>query len=70
MAKKEHLVKLKQGVEVWNTWREEHPDVSPDLREADLSVTALCDCNFDGAIISYRDTYVTIRFELDYYQNV
>ena len=27
MANPEHLEKLKQGVEVWNKWREEHEEV-------------------------------------------
>lgn len=27
---------LKQGVEAWNTWRRDHPDVEPDLHEANL----------------------------------
>ena len=31
MANKEHLKILKQGVEAWNKWREENPDVKPDL---------------------------------------
>lgn len=31
MANKEHLKILKQGVEAWNKWREENPDVEPDL---------------------------------------
>jgi hypothetical protein len=36
MANPEHLEILKQGVEQWNKWREEHPEVDPDLSEADL----------------------------------
>ena len=36
MANDEHLAKLEEGVEVWNAWREEHPDVRPDLSEANL----------------------------------
>ncbi|MFI5117348.1 MAG: toll/interleukin-1 receptor domain-containing protein [Terriglobales bacterium] len=36
MANPEHLKILKQGVDQWNKWREEHPDVAPDLREANL----------------------------------
>ena len=36
MANPEHLEILKQGVEQWNKWREEHPDVRPDLHDADL----------------------------------
>ncbi|MEM6518925.1 MAG: pentapeptide repeat-containing protein [Cyanobacteria bacterium P01_C01_bin.70] len=37
MANAEHLKLLKQGVEVWNHWREQNPQVKPDLRRADLS---------------------------------
>lgn len=31
MANPEHLAKLKEGVEAWNAWREEQPDIKPDL---------------------------------------
>jgi len=34
MAIKEHLKILKQGVKRWNKWREENPDVKPDLSNA------------------------------------
>jgi Pentapeptide repeats (8 copies) len=37
MANEEHLAILKKGVAAWNEWREQHPDVRPDLREANLS---------------------------------
>jgi uncharacterized protein YjbI with pentapeptide repeats len=37
MAKKAHLVLLRQGIAVWNAWRARHPLVLPDLREADLA---------------------------------
>ena len=36
MANPEHLEILRQGVEVWNQWREEHPTIQPNLREIDL----------------------------------
>lgn len=36
MAKQEHLDILKQGVEVWNKWRKENPDIEPDLSKAHL----------------------------------
>jgi hypothetical protein len=39
MSNQEQLDILKQGVEVWNMWRVEHPDIRPDLREADLPGT-------------------------------
>ncbi|HEV7858436.1 MAG TPA: toll/interleukin-1 receptor domain-containing protein [Pyrinomonadaceae bacterium] len=36
MANPEHLEILKQGVEVWNNWRDEHPEIKPDLSNANL----------------------------------
>ncbi len=36
MANPEHLRILKQGVEVWNRWREENPKISPDLSGTEL----------------------------------
>lgn len=36
MANPEHLDQLKQGVAHWNQWRQEHPDITPDLSRADL----------------------------------
>jgi hypothetical protein len=65
MANEEHLAILRQGVAAWNAWRQEHPDVRPDLREADLtganltdanlSVTVLGGANLTGAIGCYAD---------------
>jgi uncharacterized protein YjbI with pentapeptide repeats len=46
MANEEHLKILKQGVEVWNRWREENPGTLPDLREV---VLALVKLNLRGA---------------------
>ena len=37
MANLQQLAILKQGVDVWNKWRDEHPDVEVDLSKADLS---------------------------------
>jgi hypothetical protein len=37
MANSEHLAPLQQGVEHWNKWRENNPDIAPDLQEADIS---------------------------------
>ena len=34
MANEEQLRILKQGVDAWNEWREEHPDIQQDLSEA------------------------------------
>ena len=41
MANPEHLAKLKEGVRAWNSWRDEIPDIRPDLSEADLEQTDL-----------------------------
>jgi hypothetical protein len=37
MAKKEHVDLLKKGVAVWNAWRDEHPEIQPNLNGAQLS---------------------------------
>ncbi len=36
MANDEHLKKLRKGVEAWNAWREENPEIRPDLQNADF----------------------------------
>ncbi|OYD95158.1 hypothetical protein CDG77_10560 [Nostoc sp. 'Peltigera membranacea cyanobiont' 213] len=36
MANEEHLAILRKGREIWNRWREENPQVIPDLTKADL----------------------------------
>jgi hypothetical protein len=50
MADEEQLKILKQGAQVWNHWREEHPDVRPDLSGANLS-----QANLFGADLSRAD---------------
>jgi uncharacterized protein YjbI with pentapeptide repeats len=37
MANDEHVALLKQGVAAWNAWREENPNIQPDLSGAKLS---------------------------------
>ena len=49
MANPQHLAKLHEGVEVWNQWRRENPDVRPQLRAADLSRVDLTGACLDGA---------------------
>jgi hypothetical protein len=64
MGNQEHLEILGQGVEVWNRWRKENPDIRPklrgahlrgayliyaDLRRADLRGTGLDQADFSGA---------------------
>jgi hypothetical protein len=36
MANEEHLKILKQGVDVWKEWREQHAEIRPDLSSANL----------------------------------
>lgn len=55
MANPEHLEVLKQGVEHWNQWREEHRDVRPDLSDAVLQQTNLSGANLNRADIRRAD---------------
>ncbi|WP_300000208.1 pentapeptide repeat-containing protein [Anabaena sp. AL09] len=55
MANPEHLAILKQGVGVWNEWREENPDIIPDLTEADLRGANLSDADLRDANLSNAD---------------
>ena len=36
MANEEHLEILRKGVDVWNKWRDENPDITPNLSNANL----------------------------------
>ena len=36
MANQEHLALLMQGRDAWNKWRQEHPEIQPDLTKANL----------------------------------
>ncbi len=45
MANPEHLANLMKGAEAWNTWRDKHPDVVPDLTGANLQQANLRNVN-------------------------
>ena len=52
MSNPKHLKKMKQGVELWNRWREENQDLRPDLsgahlREAELKGVSLWRTNLE-----------------------
>ncbi len=49
MANEEHLKILKQGVEAWNVWREEHPEIKPELDGASLDSASLDGASLDSA---------------------
>jgi hypothetical protein len=55
MANPEHLKILEQGAEAWDKWRDEHPDVYPDLEDADLRAADLKYTNLDNAHLSGAD---------------
>lgn len=48
MANPEHLKILMQGVEVWNKWREDHPEEFLDLRGAKLGASKFFPTKFVG----------------------
>lgn len=52
MANEEHVEILREGVEVWNRWRNDEPDVKPDLSRARLFRTNLNRANLSKANLS------------------
>jgi hypothetical protein len=52
MANDEHLKIIKQGVEAWNAWRRQNPEIKPDLFLAKLQGLDLCDADL-------RDVYLS-----------
>ncbi len=57
MANQEHADLLEQGVEKWNIWRREHPDIRPDLSGASPSTTDLTYFNLSGVDLSEADLH-------------
>jgi hypothetical protein len=55
MANEEQVSKLREGVEVWNQWRQEHPDIRPDLEKADLRHADLGGADLDSTILDGAD---------------
>ena len=55
MANPEHVIILKQGVEIWNRWREDAPDIDPDLSYADLTNLNLTAANLSRANLRWTD---------------
>ncbi len=52
MANTEQLSILRQGVEVWNAWRDKHPNIGPDLDDANLHGADLSGANLHRANLS------------------
>jgi uncharacterized protein YjbI with pentapeptide repeats len=63
MANEEHINILKQGVGVWNQWRQENPGVRPDLSQADLSAADLRRADLHVADLGRADLSRAILFE-------
>lgn len=53
MANPEHLDILRQGVSVWNKWRMENPNISPDLCHIELNSSDFCAVNLMGTDFDY-----------------
>jgi uncharacterized protein YjbI with pentapeptide repeats len=51
----EHLRILNKGRDVWNQWRQENPEIIPNLSEAPLANKNLWGYNFANANLSYSD---------------
>ena len=49
MPIEEHLNKIKQGVSIWNQWREDNPETVPDLSKADIRGCKLQKINLSNA---------------------
>ena len=52
MANGEQVAILRQGVEKWNQWREQHPDAKIDLSGADIAGCNLVSVDLHGADVS------------------
>jgi uncharacterized protein YjbI with pentapeptide repeats len=52
MANNDHVKLLEKGSGVWNAWREENPDIEPDLGAADLRRANLSGVKLYGANLS------------------
>ncbi len=51
MANHEHLEILNKGVQFWNTWRKENPEIRPDLYGSHLGGRNLSGIDFSGALL-------------------
>jgi uncharacterized protein YjbI with pentapeptide repeats len=55
MADEEHREKLEEGVLAWNAWRHEHPEITPDLKEANLREKDLTRADLHGTRLTQAD---------------
>jgi hypothetical protein len=55
MANDEHVAMLKKGVAAWNKWRDNNPEIVPDLGGGDLYKADLTKANLRNAALSKAD---------------
>jgi uncharacterized protein YjbI with pentapeptide repeats len=55
MANREHLTTLRQGVDPWNKWRAENPEIKPDLIAADFKDAILNGANLNNVDLQEVD---------------
>ena len=48
MGNPDHIAKIDEGVDAWNTWRNDNLRVQPDLTRANLSMRDLRNVDFRG----------------------
>ena len=61
MANKEHLALLKRGAVTWIEWRNLHPNIEPDLSEANLA-----EANLRGANLGRSNLFKIDLFKSPY----
>jgi len=57
MANDEHVAMLKKGVDAWNAWRDENPNIRPDLFRAYIERASLSGANLSGASLGHASLY-------------
>jgi uncharacterized protein YjbI with pentapeptide repeats len=55
MANEEHVAILRQGVGVWNEWRQSEPNIKPDLSSADFGKANLAEADLSYANLQEAD---------------
>jgi hypothetical protein len=57
LVNESHLARLKEGVAVWNKWRQENPSITPELSKANLRCADLSQANLSQADLYDADLY-------------
>jgi uncharacterized protein YjbI with pentapeptide repeats len=57
MANRQHISLLKQGISIWNEWRENNQNILPNLQEANLGNMDLRDADFSNLNLAKTNFY-------------